>query len=100
MRIELPSIRLFPLICLLIAFYFIYHGVYGARGYKRIRQVNQEIVSAKRVAEDKHQRRLALEVKVKALSLDALDMDQLDESAFQMLNMGHKNDLVLSIKAD
>ena len=95
MRIELPSVRLFPLICLVIAAYFVYHGIYGARGYKRIRQVNQEIASAKRVAEDIHQRRTALEIKVKALSLDALDMDQLDESAFQMLNMGHQNDLIL-----
>ncbi|MBQ7413385.1 MAG: septum formation initiator family protein [Alphaproteobacteria bacterium] len=95
MRIELPSIRLFPLICLVIAAYFIYHGIYGARGYKRIRQVNQEIVAARHVADDVHRRRMALEVKVKALSLNALDMDQLEESALQMLNMGHRNDLIL-----
>ncbi len=79
----------FPTICLIITCYFIYHGVQGARGYRRMFQLKEEIVLARQVAAETSAERQLLETKVKSLSPEAMDLDQLEESALRVLNMGN-----------
>lgn len=95
MRVEFPRIEVFPVICLIIAAYFIYHGIYGARGYRRMNQVRQEIASDRQVAEEIRAKKEYLSRRVGSLSAESLDMDQLEESAFRILNMGSKADQVI-----
>ena len=95
MRVEFPRIEIFPVICLIIALYFVYHGISGARGYRRMAQVRQEIVQARQAAEEMRAKKTALARRVDSLSAESLDMDQLEESAFRILNMGSKEDQVI-----
>ena len=93
--IYFPRLKIFPTVCLVIASYFIYHGIYGAHGYRRLRQVQTEIALARQFADEVSARRSFLEVKVKSLSENALDMDQLEESALHFLSMGKPEDIIL-----
>ena len=93
--IYIPRLKVFPTVCLIIASYFIYHGIYGAHGYRRLKQVQAEITLARQVADEVQARRSFLETKVKSLSENSLDMDQLEESAFHFLNMGKPNNIIL-----
>lgn len=93
--IYIPRFKIFPTVCLVIAVYFVYHGICGAHGYRRLKQVQTEIASARQLAEEIHARRAFLEMKVKSLSENALDMDQLEESALHFLNMGKAEDVIL-----
>lgn len=95
MRVEFPRLEVFPVICLIIAAYFVYHGIYGARGYRRMFQVRQEIVQARQVADEIRAKKTALARRVDSLSAESLDMDQLEESAFRILNMGSRADQVI-----
>ena len=89
------QLKLFPTICLIITAYFVYHGISGAHGYRRMHQVNEEIVLAKQYAQQVHAKRELLETKVKSLSQNSLDMDQLEESAMRILNMGKPEDIII-----
>jgi len=84
-----------PAICLLITVYFSYHAVQGARGLRRMEQVTEEIKLATQVAEQTRQEKELLQRKVRALSTDSLDLDQLQESAMRVLNMGNPDDMVI-----
>ena len=92
---ELPRFRLFPTLCLIVAAYFVYHSIQGARGYRRLYQVRQEIVLSQEKANEIRSRKLLLEKKVKSLSPESLDMDQLEESALRILNMGPSSDQIV-----
>ena len=91
----IPRLKVFPMVCLVVASYFIWHGIYGAHGYRRLRQVQTEITLARQVADEVSARRSFLEIKVKSLSENALDMDQLEESALHFLSMGKPEDIIL-----
>ena len=93
--IYIPRLKVFPTVCLVVASYFIYHGIYGAHGYRRLRQVQTEIALARQVADDVSARRAFLEIKVRSLSENSLDMDQLEESALHFLSMGNPDDIIL-----
>lgn len=85
----------FPFICILITVYFIYHGVEGNHGIHRMEQVKEEIIAAKKISETLKKEKELLESKVNALSLKSLDLDQLEESALRILNMGDENTQVI-----
>jgi len=91
----LSRIKVFPTVCFVVACYFAYHGICGAHGYRRLKQVQTEIAQAHQVAEEVRARRSFLEVKVKSLSGTALDMDKLEESALHFLNMARPEDVIL-----
>lgn len=95
MIICLPRFRVFPAVCLIVASYFIYHGIYGAHGYRRLKQVQTEITLARQVAAEVSAKRAALEIKVKSLSENSLDRDQLAESALRILNMGQPDNIII-----
>lgn len=84
-----------PAVCLLITMYFTYHAISGARGIRRMGQVNAEITLAQNVAKETRATKELLQKKVKSLSSDSLDLDQLEESALRVLNMGNPDDKVI-----
>lgn len=95
MKFSPPRAWLFPTVCLIITSYFIYHGIQGARGYRRMNQLNAEIMLATQIADDIRSEKELLDIKVKSLSPEALDLDQLEESALRVLNMGRIQDRVI-----
>lgn len=81
----------FPFICMWITLYFIYHGIEGNHGIQRMKQVQQEIKMATSISDKLKKDKELLQAKVNALSPKSLDLDQLEESALRILNMGDKN---------
>ena len=89
------KVRLFPLIALLVISYFGYHTIHGGRGWYRMKQLKAEIKAAEiHLAQTQEQKRI-WQTKVNALSGKQLDLDQLEESAFRVLNMVYENDSVI-----
>ncbi len=81
---------LIPFICFLITCYFIFHGIQGNHGIRRMIQVRQEVQYADIIKKEAEQEKERLQTKVNALSEKSLDLDQLEESALRILNMGDK----------
>ena len=86
---------LVPVVSLIITGYFIYHSIQGAHGYRRMRQVEAEIVQARQIADETRAKKELLTRKVQALSTDSLDLDMLEEASAQMLNMAPEGDQVI-----
>ena len=84
-----------PVVSLIIMGYFIFHSIQGARGYRRMRQVEAEIVLAQQIADETRARKELLAHKVRALSTESLDLDMLEEASAQMLNMAPAGDQVI-----
>ena len=82
-----------PLVSILITSYFIYHGIYGNRGYLRLQQIHQELTQEEKVAGSVRQEKELLQKKVNALKNGAPDLIQ--EEALRVLNMGTEDDLVI-----
>lgn len=95
MRLGESRLYVIPISCLLITLYFCVHAVSGARGLKRLEQVNTEIVLASDIAKETRAEKESLQRKVRALSVESLDLDQLEESAMRVLNMGRPDDMVI-----
>ena len=95
MKSLLMHLKLFPTICLVITIYFVWHGISGAHGFRRMNQVKEEIIQARQYADELHAKRELLETKVQSLSSNSLDMDQLEESAMQILNIGKPEDIIV-----
>lgn len=95
MRIGESRLYVIPISCLLVTLYFCVHAVNGARGIRRLEQVNAEIVLATEIAKETQQEKESLQRRVRALSTESLDLDQLEESAMRVLNMGRPDDIVI-----
>lgn len=95
MRLGESRLYVIPISCLLITLYFCVHAVSGARGLKRLEQVNTEIVLASDISKETRAEKESLQRKVRALSVESLDLDQLEESAMRVLNMGRPDDMVI-----
>ena len=67
----------------------------GERGLRRLFELKQEITVASQVGEEISARRSEMELRVRQLSPDSIDMDMLDESARSLLNMGTDGDYVI-----
>ena len=78
-----------------ITLYFVYHGVEGNHGIQRMKQVREEIRMATYISNQLKKEKELLQAKVNALSPKSLDLDQLEESALRILNMGDKNARVI-----
>lgn len=78
-----------------VCVYFAWHAVHGARGLDA-RQVRLEQIAAARAELAKAEaEREAMERRVKGLSPDSIDRDQLDERARALLNMVGKDEVVI-----
>lgn len=95
MRIGESRLYVIPISCLLVTLYFCVHAVNGARGIRRLEQVNAEIILATEIAKETQQEKESLQRRVRALSTESLDLDQLEESAMRVLNMGRPDDIVI-----
>lgn len=84
-----------PLFWLVLTVYFGYHAVNGERGLRRYFELKQEIQLASQVAEEVALRRAEMEMKVRQLSPQSIDVDTLEESARTLLNMGQDGDYVI-----
>ena len=100
MKIEISRHWLSLLICLIITGYFMFHSIQGAHGYRRMKQVQEELVLAKEVAEEKKQEKEILKAKVQALSPNSLDLDQLEESSFRVLNVVKPDNKVIFFQTE
>lgn len=88
-------LRVIPLFCILMSIYFIYHTIQGNRGLRRSWQLDQEIELARNIAMETAEEKKLMRAKVKSLSPNSLDLDQLEESARRVLNMGNPDDQVI-----
>ena len=82
-----------PFACALITAYFIYHGIYGNRGFLRLEQIRQERIQEEAVATAVEEEKELLQKKVQGLKDGAPDLIQ--EEALRVLNMGTEDDLVI-----
>ena len=82
-----------PLVAALITAYFVYHGIYGNRGFLRLQQIYQEQAQEEMVANSVKEEKELLQKKVNALKNGAPDLVQ--EEALRVLNMGTEDDLVI-----
>lgn len=78
-----------------MSMYFAYHLVQGNRGLRRAHQLDKEIQLAEKVALETAEEKRLIAVKVQSLSPASLDLDQLQESARRILNMGAADDRVI-----
>lgn len=95
MKFKLTRAWVIPVICLFITAYFIFHGIEGNHGIRRMRQVQEEIYKANQIAQEANHEKELLQAKVNALSPRSLDIDQLEESALRILNMGSEENKVI-----
>ena len=91
-----PKPHLFTFLCLLVITYFVYHGIWGNRGFFRWIEIQDEIAEANKIAEATAQEKTSLAQKTDALkNKNALDRDVLEEEAARVLNMINQNDVVI-----
>ena len=91
-----PKPHLFTFLCLLVITYFVYHGIWGNRGFFRLIEIQHEIAEANQIAEATAQEKITLTQKTDALkNKNALDRDVLEEEAARVLNMIDQNDVVI-----
>lgn len=91
MHFSFSRVWLIPFICLLMTAYFIFHGIQGNHGIRRMIQVREEIATADKIKQESILEKERLQAKVNALSPKSLDLDQLSESALRILNIGDTN---------
>ncbi len=82
-----------PLVSMLITSYFIYHGIYGNRGFLRLEQIHQEYANEQKIAQNISAEKNMLQKKVKALQNGAPDLIQ--EEALRVLNVGGEDNLII-----
>ncbi len=83
------------LLGLLICLYFGYHAFTGERGVMRFFEVKRELNLAKEMEAKTAAEKDFWQKKVKLLSSTSLDLDRLDESSRELLNMGEPADRVV-----
>jgi cell division protein FtsB len=89
---------LVPLIGALLVGYFGYHAVQGNRGLLTYLQLTQEIRKAELTRDLIRSERDLIERRVKLLRPDAMDRDMLEERSRQMLNLGHRDEVIVMVQ--
>jgi len=87
-----------PLIGALLVGYFGYHAVQGNRGLLTYLQLTQEIRKAELTRDLIRSERQLIERRVQLLRPDAMDRDMLEERSRQMLNLGHKDEVIVMVQ--
>lgn len=85
--------HLIPMLFILIAVYFSYHGIYGNHGLLRLNQLKEETVEAQNVLTDLSGQVTALKTKVMAIKQGSRDL--IEEELLRVLNMGDSDGLVI-----
>lgn len=79
----------------LLAAYFLYHTVYGEKGYLTEKHLQAEVRKAEDNLHDVQDDRQALERRVKGLKPESLDPDLLDEEARRQLGFTKPEEKVI-----
>ncbi len=82
-----------PVIGISMVVYFAYHAVQGDRGLIALGKMRQNVNALQAEVLDVREQRMALERKVKALRLDSLDLDVLEEQARIVLGYGYADEM-------
>ena len=90
---QVSFLRVVPLASVLITAYFVYHGIYGNRGWLRLEQIHEERVNEEKVAAEVAAEKELFQKKVQALKNGAPDL--IREEALRVLNMGATDDVVI-----
>jgi cell division protein FtsB len=75
--------------------YFAYHAHHGARGLQAKTNYKIRIASLQGELQDVRQQRTEWERRVNLMRVDQLDRDILDERSRALLNLAHKNDVII-----
>jgi cell division protein FtsB len=89
---------LMPVLGLSFVAYFAYHALHGDRGLLAYIHLQQEIKKAEITRDLVHAERETLDRRVALLRPNSVDPDMLDERARTVLNMGHKDDVVILLQ--
>lgn len=84
---------LIPFMSLIIVSYFVYHGIYGRRGWLRLNEINQEYSQANQKYNDLQNQVEALRLKVEAMTNQSRDL--IEEEMMRVLNMGNPHDIIV-----
>ena len=84
-----------PLLLVLVLFYLGFHAVSGERGALALIKARTRLESVEAELAAARAERMALELKVKRLSDNSLDLDLLDEQARTLLGYADKNEMVV-----
>ena len=95
---RLASITVFYAVILSASGFFAWNAWTGERGLMARKEHKARIAQLNRQLEDLVIDRSALERRVEAISFDAVDRDLLDERARAVLNLAHRNDIVIPLK--
>jgi cell division protein FtsB len=85
---------LFNLLMLFLLGYFIFHSVYGNRGFIAYFKLNQQLEKVQNDLNEAKAERVELEHKVQLLRSDSLDKDMLDEQARKTLGVGKQEEMI------
>ena len=95
---RLKKRRLFDIIIFLLLLYFIFHSIYGKRGFIAYFETKTELVERKQELELLRAERLEIENKAKLLRPDSLDRDMLDEKIRNILGFSSPKEKIFSTK--
>lgn len=80
---------------IMIAGYFVYHMISGARGVVAWQQLKDEVEHLEQQREQLRSENRLLENRISRLRLDNLDLDLLEEEAQKILGFFHPNDQIV-----
>lgn len=92
------SIAAFYTVVLSASSFFAWNAWTGERGLVARKEYKARIAQLNRQLDELVLERSAFERRVEAISFDAVDRDLLDERARAVLNLAHRNDVVIPFK--
>lgn len=93
--------NLFLLIGACLTLYFGFHGVFGQRGVIELVKVSDALTLTRLQLSDMQSQSLEKQLKVERLRASSLDLDYVEELAFQKLGYTHRADIkVLALSPD
>ncbi len=84
---------LIPFMSVVIVAYFVYHGIYGRRGWLRLNEINQEYIQVSQKNKELQSQVKALRLKVNAMTSQSRDL--IEEEMMRVLNMGDSEDVII-----
>ncbi|MCA0424614.1 MAG: septum formation initiator family protein [Proteobacteria bacterium] len=94
---RIVSILAFHIVVLGASGFFAWNAYIGERGLVARRELKTRIAQLNRQIDELKLERTARERRVSAISADEIDRDLLDEQVRLMLNLAHRNDLVIPL---
>ena len=104
MAIRLVSSRikkmLGPILGACVLGYFLFHSIHGERGLFSLIELEKRVAKTEIIASELKAEKQLWKHRVTLLHPSKMDPDMLEERVRDMLNFGHKNDVVFIIQKD